>query len=308
MSATEVFELKYGDCKALSMFMHAMLKEAGIKSNYTLVRAGNDEDDIDVDFPSNQFNHVILQVPSETDTVWLECTSRTLPAGFLGDFTMDRHVLVVDEDGGEIMKTPAYRSADFNQIKNISKIELLGQGMARIKQTKELTGFAAQDYISAQYHLSEKDFQKHLYNDLHFSGAHIENFGLEVDRSGLIPKALLSHETFLQNFYQSTSKRVIITPKFQTVDLDNLHNRNMRWEEAIEIASSENIELESGAGDLELEEGYFNYSKQQVFEGNLLKILRTVNLHFPEEVSDEEVRNTLKQIAKLDEQPIFLRK
>ncbi|GAB3665982.1 hypothetical protein GCM10028791_41790 [Echinicola sediminis] len=308
MAAAEVFDLKYGDCKALSMFMHAMLKEAGIKSNYTLVRAGSDEDDIDVDFPSNQFNHVILQVPFEADTVWLECTSSTLPAGFLGDFTMDRHVLVVDEGGGKLMKTPSYRSAAFNQIKNISKVELLDQGMAKIRQTKELVGFAAQDYISAQYHLNEKDFQKHLYNDLHLSGAHIENYGLEVDRSGLVPKALLSHETFLQKFYQSTSKRVIITPKFQSVDLDNLHNRNMRWEEEIEIESSENMELESSIENLELTEGYFDYQKQQVFRGNLLKINRTVDFHFPEGVSEEEIRNTLKQIAKLDEQPIFLRK
>jgi len=308
MAATEVFEKKYGDCKALSMFMHAMLKEAGIKSHYTLVKAGREKEKIEVDFPSNQFNHVILQVPMENDTLWLECTSRTLPAGFLGDFTMDRHVLVVNDEGGTLMKTPAYRSAEFNQVKNISKIELLGQGMAKIQQTKELTGLAAQDYISAQYHLNEKDLQKHLYNDLDFSGAHIEQFDLSVDKKVMIPKAILNHETFLQNFYQSTSKRVIITPKYQTIHSSDLRNHYMRWEENIEILSPEEMELESGVADLDLSEDYFDYKKQQVFEDNQLKIARAVEFHFPDDVTDDDIVETIKQVKKLDEQPIFLRK
>ncbi|WP_200975567.1 DUF3857 domain-containing protein [Echinicola sp. 20G] len=308
MYATEVFEAKYGDCKALSMFMNAMLKEAGINANYVLVNAGSDEKDIDVDFPSNQFNHAILQVPMEQDTVWLECTSSTLPAGFLGDFTMDRHVLVITEEGGKLVKTPAYQSDDYNQIKNNSKIELLGQGMARIKQTKEMTGFAAQTYLAVQHHLNEKEVEKHIYYDLDFSGAHIEKFDLNVDNQQIVPKAILNHETFLQQFYQSTSKRLIIKPSYQTIKADDILNFNMHWEENIEIASPEEMELESGEVDLDLVEDYFDYKKHQVLENNLLKIARVVKFHFPEDVNEETITKTLKQIEKLDDQPIFLKK
>ncbi|WP_186755916.1 DUF3857 domain-containing transglutaminase family protein [Echinicola salinicaeni] len=308
MSATSVYEAKYGDCKGLSMFMNAMLKESGIKSYYTLVKAGSDEEDIDVEFPSNQFNHVILQVPIAKDTIWLECTSGSLPAGFLGDFTIDRHVLVINEDGGEIAKTPDYQSPVYNQIKNFSKIELLNQGSAKIQQNKEMTGLAAQKYLNAKHMLNENELQKHLYKDLDFSGAHIENYKLDVNTEELVPKATFFHESYLQQFYKSTSKRIIIQPKFQSIDTEDLQNRNMIWEENIEIFSPKKVTLESGEIDIDLSEDYFDYKKQQIFKDNLLKIARVVNFHFPKEVSEETISNTLKQIEKLDDQPIFLKK
>ncbi len=171
MSAEEVFDKKYGDCKALSMFMKALLEEAGIPSNYTLVKAGGDAEEIEADFPSNQFNHVILQVPLEKDTVWLECTSKTLPAGFLGSFTMDRNVLVIDQEGGDLKRTPRYNSPDFNRIKIHSQFFLLENGNAKVQQTKNLTGLAAEPYVSRYFWQGREDFEKFIYNDLGFSGA-----------------------------------------------------------------------------------------------------------------------------------------
>lgn len=118
--AKYVAEKKYGDCKALVNYMYSILKEAGIKSYYTLASAGSSGHFIMADFPSQQFNHVILCVPLEKDSLWLECTSQSLPAGYLSSFTSDRYVLLVDEDGGKLVRTPKYSLRDNLQSRSIT--------------------------------------------------------------------------------------------------------------------------------------------------------------------------------------------
>ena len=70
--------------------MVAMLKEAGIKGYYTIIMAGKNAPEVIPDFPNDQFNHIIVAVPNNRDTLWLECTSQTNPFGYLGHFTGDR--------------------------------------------------------------------------------------------------------------------------------------------------------------------------------------------------------------------------
>ena len=50
--ATDVAKKGYGDCKALSNYMYSLLKEAGIRSDYTLIHAGDDQNYMTDDFPS----------------------------------------------------------------------------------------------------------------------------------------------------------------------------------------------------------------------------------------------------------------
>ena len=150
--ANYVATKKYGDCKALSNYMYSLLKEAGIKSCYTLVKAGRNSNYLREDFSSNQFNHAILCVPLQKDTVWLECTSQTLPSGYLSSFTANRPVLIIDETGGKLVRTPKYSIAQ-----NLQSRKAVGA----IAEDGQLTA-----KINTVYTAIEQDNLHHLINDL----------------------------------------------------------------------------------------------------------------------------------------------
>ncbi|MNU19022.1 Transglutaminase-like superfamily protein [compost metagenome] len=136
----------YGDCKGLSNYMKSMLKAIGIPSNLVIISAGsNNTQSVDIEFPFNIFNHMILCVPMTNDTMWLECTSGTLPAGYLGSFTQDRYALVLTKDGGRMVKTPSY-NRDRNFIERNISIELdAGQDMQHVVWESVYSGLKQDD-------------------------------------------------------------------------------------------------------------------------------------------------------------------
>ena len=148
---------KYGDCKGLSFYMHAVLSSLGIKSYVALINAEYNREPVDPAFPCNQFNHMILCVPGPKDTTWLECTSRTNDFGVLGSFTENRNALLITADGGELVKTPVSKASDniFNS-KTIVLLEEDGSGKADL--AIELKGEYKQDFI--YYTDEKKDEQK----------------------------------------------------------------------------------------------------------------------------------------------------
>lgn len=141
IAAAEVDRLGYGDCKALVNYTRALLAGAGIKSYYTLVEAGGYKTDAIPDFASmNQFNHVILCIPFERDTAWVDCTSKTLPFGYLGDFTDDRLVLACTEEGGKLLRTPKMKTEDNVQMRQ-AKFVLHPTGELEGEMTTTFTGW-----------------------------------------------------------------------------------------------------------------------------------------------------------------------
>lgn len=108
----------YGDCKALTNYMGAMLHYVGISANHVLVYAGDDVPDILHDFPSNQFNHVLLAVPLKSDTLWFECTSQTAPPGYIGTFTDDRYVLWIDNNKSKLIRSPIFGPEESMMTRN----------------------------------------------------------------------------------------------------------------------------------------------------------------------------------------------
>lgn len=129
--ASYVCENKYGDCKALTTYMKAMLKSVGIESYYTVINAGDNNIEIDENLPSQQFNHVILMIPVDNDTIWLENTSNVIPFNYLGTFTQNRYGLVINDHNSKLVKTPKLSSENvllernyYFDTKNINEVHI----------------------------------------------------------------------------------------------------------------------------------------------------------------------------------------
>lgn len=154
--ASYVIKNKYGDCKALTTYMKAMLKSVGIESSYTVVKAGENEGEIDLDFPSQQFNHVILMIPSPTDTLWLENTSNALPFNYLGTFTQGRYTLAVNGERSQLIKTPELLPSDVLLERDFN-FRLSGKNETAIEVELTLRGNEFEDY---RYFISERDVKR----------------------------------------------------------------------------------------------------------------------------------------------------
>lgn len=116
IESKEVCEKSYGDCKGLSLFTMSCLRHVGIDAKYVLVYAGDDPPVLTQDFTCNAFNHAIVCAPIDGDTLWFETTSQVAPFNYLGTFTDNRWVLLVDSAQSKLIKTPS----GVNELMNVS--------------------------------------------------------------------------------------------------------------------------------------------------------------------------------------------
>jgi hypothetical protein len=159
-TADFVHEKKYGDCKALSNYMEACLNAINIKSYSAWINAGAEKSPVDPDFPYDGFNHQILFVPMEKDTIWLECTSSSTDFAHLGNFTENRIALVLTEKGGVLIPTPKSKSYE-NKFTLTTTVNINEDGSANTDGLMITTG----EYKYEQFAISQekKGLQKQYF-------------------------------------------------------------------------------------------------------------------------------------------------
>jgi hypothetical protein len=213
-AASDVAAKGYGDCKALTNYMYSILKEVGIRSFYSLIRAGRNANYITEDFPSQQFNHVILSVPVLNDTVWLECTSQTMPAGYLGDFTSDRPALLIDENGGKMVRTPKYNMTQNSQVRHIKGV-LEDDGTLKLGANTSYAGMQQDDIHGRINALSKEKIKEYLHEQLDFPTFDVNSFEYKEQKSSL-PSIRESLDITVNNYATITGKRLFIIPNVMT--------------------------------------------------------------------------------------------
>jgi len=168
-SASYVSRNKYGDCKALTTYMKALLSYVGIESIYTLINSGENADKISKDFPSQQFNHVVLAVPFKNDTIWLENTSNSTPFNYLGTFTQDRYALNVKGVNSTLIKTPKLNESDVLENRNYY-FNQDNNGIWDVSISKNLRGKAFETYRYYKSQSNLEDQKNKVLKDLSITG------------------------------------------------------------------------------------------------------------------------------------------
>ncbi len=205
--ALTVDRLAYGDCKALSNYMYSLLKAVGISSYFTLISAGENAPHLLENFPSQFFNHAILTVPVEKDTLFLECTNPYLPYGQIGSFTDDRTALMITKNGGQLIHTKFYEpDQNFIYTKSYVSLNSKGSGIGNIKLLFGGVNFDNAKMLSIK---SNDDIKKELYKELEISNFIINDFSFEQpDKSE--PIILNSLNITIDNYATILEKKLII--------------------------------------------------------------------------------------------------
>jgi len=316
--AAYVAQKGYGDCKALSNYMYSLLKAAGIKSNYTLVNGGYDPDDrmMEEDFPSNQFNHVILMVPFQKDTMWLECTSQTDAPGYMGSFTGNRKALAITDEGGMLVNTPKYGIRENRQVRSITGT-VDAEGTLNMKVSTIYTGMRQDMLQYYQTHFPKNKMKEWLQEDLELASYDIVDFSYEEQKKSL-PELKENLDIRVNNFANITGKRLFLVPnilsqggnkiddeerKVDFVFTDEYHNEDIE-----EIIIPDGYEIESMPQPVLLKTKYGTYSSSTQLSGNKIiykRIREQFSGRFPA-AEATEIRKFFSDIYKADRAKMVL--
>lgn len=266
--ASEVDQLKYGDCKGLTNYTKALLESQNIPAYYAVVIAGEEQQDLDEDFASMKGNHVILNLPQEGEDIWLECTSQTLPFNYLGDFTDNRNVLLVKPEGGEIVKTKSY-SASENLRESSSRIILNADGSfsATIERNSYGVPYGNIYGISRATSKDQQIYYKRILS--HLRSLDIRNIRFDNDRE----KQVFTEAVDLsgEGFASKAGKRMLLPLNLFRAETYNLSRsqdrtqpleipRGLSFKDHVELELPQDYELEALPESVSLEGDYGSFT------------------------------------------------
>ena len=316
-SANIVDKNGYGDCKALTNYTMTLLNIVGIKSHYTLVKAGFYKSNIQKDFVRNQFNHAFLCVPINNDTIWLECTNQTSPFGYIGNFTDDRDVLITNNDGGKIVHTKIYKQNDNTQIRVANVlINQDGSGKADIKTT-----FSGLQYGNISYELNEsyENQKKSIYQKIDIPNVKVNDFYYNKIKNRPIPVAEEIISLQLKKYASISGNRMFIPINlmnrwtFIPTKLDErkteiLQRRGYYDIDTITYKLPEGYKIESIPDSFDIITEFGKYITHTTINDNIISYVRIMKINkgcFPASSYQEFIR-FYKMIVKADKAKLIL--
>jgi hypothetical protein len=274
--AADVSKSGFGDCKGLSNYMRAMLKEVGIPSNYTTISTTNRR--FQKDFASvGQMNHVILQVPLQHDTLWLECTNPQLPMGYVHEDIAGHDAIEINETGGRLVRLPVYPDST-NLMSTSVNISLNENGAVDMKLSQQATNRQYESLIPL-LKMDEKDRQKTIQRIVYAPQAEISH--LDIQESGA--NITIDADIKSQRYATKTGQRLFVPicplHRGYTVPTANADRKEDIWrdlgyldEDDITITIPEGFEIEAGPKNVSLNQPFASFSFTMQVEGDKIHI------------------------------------
>lgn len=318
--ANTVDETGYGDCKALSFYTQTLLKTAGVKSHYTWVDGGRNPREVDKAFPNDTFNHIILCLPNQGDTLWLECTSQNNPFGYIGKFTGDRDVMIVTEQGAKITHTTVYDLEDNLQSRKANiAIDIDGHGYGQVETLFQGLQYENNDLNQYVYQTVEEqkawtikntDIPNFLLKEVHYEihkakipsinqtmSLELKNYAQISGKRIFLPLNLMNKRKYVPNATDLRATPVILKSSF--VDLDSVVYTLPNGLHPEHIPEPTSLTSEFGT-----------YESSTTIEDNTLTYVRRITMRkgkYPAE-SYASFRAFIKDIVKADRaKAVFLK-
>lgn len=317
--ATYVHTRRYGDCKALTNYLQALLREVGIDSYPALIGAGRS--DLDPEFPRNGFNHVVLFVPLiGGEPIWLEATNSHLPFGQLGPETEGRYALVVTPQSGQLMRTPI-SAAQQNVENRFVNATLQPDGSVGMQIITSYTGHAVASLRTRLVEFSADQRGRLWRNMFGLSNATIHNTnaeGLDITEENLS----LSVNLTAHGYAVSAGRRLFLNPNMTQPTLHvppamttvrrqpvEVFRYSYTDVDTVRIALPEGVTVEVPLDDVSIEmEGFGSYSATLEVDGNTLIYVRRLAIYEPQRPAEDyhRVREFLHAVAQADDRQVAL--
>lgn len=288
LHAKDVDEKGYGDCKALSNYSKALLEAIGIPAHLVIIGNGRDREVKFTDFSSaNQMNHAILCVPLEQDTVWLECTSQTMPFGYVGGGNSNRYAILITEEGGKLARTPHYKTKENKRASNID-IELTADGGANFQINSTFSNYSFQA-ISYLIHVSPKEQREYILESLSGQGISLNNLSIEDITEGYA-KGRLKIDGKIGKYATKAGSRLIFQPEYllkqrlmKTIsskrELDLYQPIGYTYQDTLSIKLPEKYSIEYLPENKTFSSVYGEYNLTYKTDGDVFQILSTLQVN-----------------------------
>jgi len=314
---------KLGDCKDLSMLYHTLANKAGLNTNLVLVNTRENGENT-MKIPSTGFNHCIIRIELEEDTLFQELTDSKLPFGSLPDYLLNAQALIIDNGseivlGKDLLHIPQNRLLENRIVRNVDV--KINEKKMQLETTCDFFGAEAADYRWYFADKSKIDMKKTMDNycgDFFDSDFKIKEYAMQ-NLENLNKNFNLSIEMTIDDEVKSIgSLQTFAVPFFETIftlekfpDIERKYPLNYwKYEVVDHYLTTVKIEIEADQqfaeipSDVSVNNEFIDFTLTvKKLSDTEIEITRSVKPKMKTIPKEDYVafRKTVKQISKAEE-------